>query len=391
MLNLTRVMRCASPQGLYRFCQLAEVLTPAFDSDAFALEQPVDLKETLAAIRRDEPQRYHHIDQMAERVVRMADGVGQQLLAHQIQGALQGNPYDKVIDLMLTQPALLERAERHRFASGYRYGRMWDSYQLTPAVDPVDPAPLEAFSVALSRACQHQAFRIESFTYPRINHRGESHQVLHVAIFREGLPKVINELNSDQALHTRVIRPAREYALTHEWHTGIIEVVANLRDIRDLISTLYARTVLGLTDIPQRITPQRLGLELFRHKPLFDFDLRDGITAVHVTGLNLTSTKNGLTMELAVPPKLLLEQDIYDVSQDSQAACHIESAADWHIMGATLHIQKGLAGSVRKREQIEVRIKHPNSHNLRELTPKDRRIVQRMLVDTGIMDEASIG
>ncbi|MCL6270259.1 hypothetical protein M3P05_10030 [Sansalvadorimonas sp. 2012CJ34-2] len=389
MPNLAKVIRHASPRGLMQFCQMVGVSLPAVGSDTFALEQTLDVGEVFNRIRKEDHRLYLKAEEKATRIVNMTRPDGQQLLAQQMGKIIARNPFDTVIELMDSKSDKLTHAESSRFASHYRYGRMWDSYQLNPAVDPVEDIALQTFSESLSKSCQGQRFRTESFCYSRPDIKQHLGQVCHVAVTRQGVPQAISELDEESNIQTLVVSPAREYALTHEWGSGVVEVVANTRDMRDLLALTYARDVLKLDNPPERITPRQFGLEHFRERPIFQYTLRDGIALIQVMSLHLRSRLNGQPLIVDVPLELRFVRDIYDLlNENNLYKTTLEDRSGWMITGAVVGVQKRQIGVSARRHELFVRFTHPNSHNLRELTPEDRLLIQRIFLESGLLDES---
>ncbi|GAA4647896.1 hypothetical protein GCM10023116_01580 [Kistimonas scapharcae] len=387
MPNLHKVMRSASPEGQYRFCELVQVNDASLNGEAFALKQTTHIDQVFEDIMANNASHFAEIEEVATRIVRIVQNGGYKFLPKQHDEPFVFNPYDRVIKLLLNSDWLVEQAEMRQFASYYRFGKMWDSYRLDSVVEPQKSTLLDNFKLALGKVCRRNLCRVERFTYDREHHRGGHRRLLHLEIFLEGDPSVVNELDQGEELQPTIVFPAHEFALTHEYKSGKIEVVAPTRAMRNLLSEIYVKEVLGLNDAPERITPRSFGLDHLRQRPVFTCQPNDRIDCVHVTGLKCKSLIDGTFWELNVPKEHLFKKDVYDSARDNDLDGHIESEAGFRVVEATIHILKREQGRVAKKTAIPVRFKEPNRHNLREMDEQDRLVVQRMLVDSGIIDE----
>ncbi len=209
--------------------------------------------------------------------------------------------------------------------------------------------------------------------------------MLQFIIYREGLPtsfEVLDEEGKDVIVET--IHPAREYAVTYEPQTGVIELCADKQDIRTQLKTAFCESVLKQTEDPARIKLRKVNLELFRDRPDFAdaFELRHGIHEVIVKEVELQIKPHKGIHIIKATPRKSFQFDAYNSWVEAGGALpFIEQTFD--IRAVTLSFRCEATEHLPE-ETIHVRLKGSNSCSLRDQSLRERYINHDLLVKMGV-------
>lgn len=338
----------------------------------------------------------HHVVQLNEhqqaklirlsaRIEGMADQLGQQVLNDLCLNPTE-NPYDNALHLLACDEKNFRKAEEIRYVEFHRYqSRMWEGFYLTEPV-PLDiGVDLSDFEHRLRDFFNQNKLVCRRQSRKRYNDDDEILEVLQFIIYREGLPtsfEVLDEEGKDVIVE--IIHPAREYAVTYEPQTGIIELYADTKDLREQLKTAFCESVLKQTVDPTRIKLRKVNLELFRNKPDFSnaFELRHGIQEVIVKEVELQiRPHNGIKIIKATPRKSF-QYDAYNSWLESGDLLPFDDQT-FNLRAVTLAFRCDETEHLPE-ETILVRLKGPNHCSLRDQNLRERYINHDMLVKMGV-------
>ncbi|WP_263080097.1 hypothetical protein [Endozoicomonas sp. Mp262] len=211
--------------------------------------------------------------------------------------------------------------------------------------------------------------------------------VLQFMIYREGLSTYVEVLNPDGSdIELSVIHPAREYAITYEPATGVLEVYANQKKIRGELKKLFCRQVLGRKEDLKCIEQRQVNMDFFRQRPDFthQFGLRYGIRSAVVKELGIKVAPNEGVMTYKPKPRSR-QFDAYDTLFDAGLG-DLSDVQKFTMCTATVvfHCEET---DEHPKETICVRLQHPNGCSLRDLSVREHYINHDLLVGLNILQE----
>jgi hypothetical protein len=204
-----------------------------------------------------------------------------------------------------------------------------------------------------------------------------------VTIYRDGLPDIFLEFDGGE-LATRSRRQVIEASLTYEPATGVIEVVANVRDIRQAFVRYFAENLLNIQVGSNRLPLRRYDLSVLRRPHLFPTDSKDGIESVRVTLLRLMPFD-------AVGERVMLEC-MHDASKTiwQMAADHFGENDPlhngWIITQVKLVIKFRPTATMTRGRSLPLTISMPHGCDLKDRTEVERLVGDKYLRLWGILN-----
>lgn len=89
-----------------------------------------------------------------------------------------------------------------------------------------------AFIAEIKKKFTTNQVHVDIFDRHRVTFDGKSHQLVQVAVYREGRPDDALGFDGTGTLQRHLVKPVHEASLTYEPSEGVIEVVANDKDSR---------------------------------------------------------------------------------------------------------------------------------------------------------------
>lgn len=302
------------------------------------------------------------------------------------------NAYDNAVHLLASNESDFRVAEEIRYVEYHRgHGCMWDGFYLVTPISLEIDADLSGFECQLRSMFNNDKLVIRRQKRPRSDDEESPVSVLRFMIYREGLPvsfEVLDDEEKDLVLET--IHPAREYAVTYEPGTGVVELYAEQKSIRNILKKVFCEGVLGQQDEPEKLKLRQVNLEMFRERPDFEdcFELKHGITSVAVKEIaTQDATGKGLATFQAAPRRAF-QSDVYESLVGH--GVNLKDNQQLQIRSVTLAFRCEAIDELPK-ETLLVKLRAPNSCSLRDLSQRERYLNHDFLVRMGILLEESGG
>lgn len=323
----------------------------------------------------------------AERIMALADEAGQHALFSVVKDHAALNTLEsgqaRSAHVYLTDAAAFRRAEEVRYTDDHRRGRMWEGF-VTDKLLQVrsDPFALDELRAAIRKHFNVQNVHIEVFARTRAGSSGESHELIQATIYRDGLPDFFLEFDDGQ-LATRSRRPVIEASLTYEQATGVIEVVAGVKETRQAFVHYFAEHLLGIKLGSDRLPLRRYDLAVLRRPYHFPTDPQDGIESVRVTCLRL--------MPFGTVSERVTLECMRDASKTiwQMAAEHFgdnDPLRGWIVTQAKLVIKFRPTATMTRGRSLPLTISMPHGCDLKDRTEAERLIGDKYLRRWGILD-----
>ena len=332
------------------------------------------------------PQKLQRLRAITERLYTLCNNeLGQTLLRthirHQAEFDALDNPYNQGAWALHYEPLAFEQAEHAFFHDSHRHSRLWDGFLLKPLHTFNEQALHNKFLKVLHDYFgSKQALYIESFERMQ-----EDAIVKQIMIYREGLPMLINEVNKSW-LTEKIIKPAREIALTWNPSNGAIEIVSHTGVNRSDIVKHFASSVLGYSGTADTVPLKQYCLDGLRQRPAFDVEPHHCIELIRVTQIIL-SDMNGIgELTITVAGKNKQSMDVYDLIHQRHLQ-HLLHSADLHIKSASftvLYYDFSLDRQSNKR-QMTFKISGKNRCSLKEQTSLEKLISDELLLRWGLV------
>ena len=382
MQSVQRVLRGADLESDTLF-SLCGIDLQAVSPGTTRIISPKDIMQHV--VKLDEQQQAKLI-RLSARIEGMADQLGQQVLGDLSLDPTK-NPYDNALRLLDSDEKTFRIAEEIRYVEFHRYqSRMWEGFYLTQPV-PVDiGVDLTDFENRLRDFFNQNKLVCRRQSRKRYNDDDEIVKVLQFIIYREGLPtsfEVLDEEGKDVVLET--IHPAREYAVTYEPKTGVIELYADKKDVRSQLKTAFCECVLKQTEDPARIRLRKVNLALFHERPDFSdvFELRHGIQEVIVKEIEFQILPGKGVDIIKATPRKSFQFDAYNSWQEKGGTLPFDDTK-LRIQAVTLSFRCEETEHLPE-EIIHVRLKTPNNCSLRDQSLRERYINHDLLVKMGVL------
>ena len=272
MANITTFFRKTPAASLQAYFQTKPFLLPpsvdwtAKESDiATALVAAMD---TLTEKERDD------LIIETDRVIALADEPGQNVLYDVISNRSQFDAilggHNKALWALVNEPTNFRLAEEVRFNDEKRRGRMWSGFVVDPKMTVRNDQPsLDAFTDEIRKKFSTTRVHVDIFDRHRVLLGSKPHKLAQVAVYREGRADDALGFDGAGALKRQLIKPVYEASLTYEPAEGVIEVVANDKDVREALAGYMGRHLLGIDFKGEKLPTRQYDLSVLMDP--FDF------------------------------------------------------------------------------------------------------------------------
>jgi hypothetical protein len=326
------------------------------------------------------------------RIMALADEPGQNALLAVVSDrvafdTIEGG-HNRALWVLMNEHANFQLAEDVRYNDEKRRGRMWQGF-VVEKYKPVrkDQVSRDALTAEIQKKFNTSNVHVDVFDRYRVTLDGASHQLVQVAVYREGRPDDALGFDSAGKLQRHLVKPVYEASLTYEPSEGVIEVVAGDKDVRMAMASMMGRTLMDI-DFKGEILPAReydLGVLM---EP-FDFPTDPRAPAdqvvekVQVRELRFQPLdRNGQRVTLECDG--LGGETIWDMA-DNHIAQAAQRRADWVITRARLVVKFVPYGKSRRARSLNLTITVPHGCNLKGMTPAERLVGEKYLRDWGIL------
>jgi hypothetical protein len=289
MVSLAKFVRSAPPAALRAYFRQENISIPRtvdWSARGSRFVQPL-----VNAVENMDETRRAYVRNHAERISNLSDEAGQAALYSVVTRRESLEPLEnglaRALYVFLHDPDAFRRAEEVRYTDSHRRGRMWEGYITKPGLSlEQDARSLENFKNGVRQKFQTENVFVDIFDRTRGAASGEAYKLIQVTVYRDGrLDDVLEFVKGE--LTRRSKRPVIEAALTYEPSTGVIEVVANVRESRKDFIDIFARTLLNYRTDKKRLVLRRYDLAVLTRPHVFPSDPEDGIESVWVNLLRL--------------------------------------------------------------------------------------------------------
>ena len=281
-----------------------------------------------------------------------------------------------------------EQAEEIRYNDEKRRGRMWSGFVVEKKkLVRKDRFSRAAFIAEIQKKFNTNNVQVDVFDRHRVTLDGKSHQLVQVAVYREGRPDDALGFDGTGTLQRHLVKPVHEASLTYEPSEGVIEVVANDKDIREAMAGFMGRHLLDIDFKGERLSARQYDLGVLMEPFAFPTDpsAAAGQLIERVQVRELRFQPLGIAGQ-----RVTLECDesggetIWDMA-DRHIGQAAQRRADWMISRARLVVKFVPHGKSRRARNFNLTITVPYGCNLKSMTAGDRLVGERYLREWGIL------
>lgn len=326
------------------------------------------------------------------RIIALADEPGQNALQDVIANdiafkAVEGG-HNRALWALMNEPQSFRLAEEVRYNDEKRRGRMWSGFVVDKSkLVRKDHFSRDAFIAEIQNTFNTNHVHVDIFDRHRVTFDGTIHQLVQVAVYREGRPDDALGFDGAGTLQRHVVKPVHEASLTYEPTEGVIEVVANDTDMREAMAGFMGRHLLGIEFKGERLPARQYDLDVLMEP--FDFPTDPSISVGQVIEKVQVRELRFQPLDLA-GQRVTLECDgtdgetIWDMA-DRHVGQPTERRADWVITRARLVVKFAPHGKTRRSKNLNLTITVPHGCNLKSMTAGDRLVGEKYLREWGIL------
>jgi hypothetical protein len=326
------------------------------------------------------------------RISALADEPGQNALQDVIANRAVFDTVDgghnRSLWALMNEPDNFRLAEEVRYNDEKRRGRMWTGFVVEKS-RPVrkDMVSRSALIDEIQKKFSTIHVHVDIFDRHRVTFDGKSHQLVQVAVYREGRPDDALGFDGTGSLHRHLVKPVHEASLTYEPAEGVIEVVANDKDTREAMAGLMGRHLLSIDFKGEKLAARQYDLSVLMEP--FDFPTDSAAPAGQV--IDKVEVRELRFQPLDIGgQRVTLECDetsgetIWDMA-DRHIGQAAKRRADWVITRARLVIRFARHGKARRPKNLDLTITVPHGCNLKSMTAHARLVGEKYLREWGIM------
>jgi len=326
------------------------------------------------------------------RVIALADEPGQNALQDVITNRIVfdtiSGGHNRALWVLMNEPANFQLAEDVRYNDEKRRGRMWQGFVVEKhKLVRKDQFSRDAFTAEIQKKFNTSNVHVDVFDRHRVTLDSGIHQLVQVAVYREGRPDDALGFDGAGKLQRHLVKPVYEASLTYEPSEGVIEVVAGDKDVRVAMASMMGRTLMDIEFKGEILPAREYDLSVLMEPFVFPTDPRapadQVIERVQVRELRfqpLDLTGQRVTLECDGSGG----ESIWDMADR-----HIGPAAqrrdDWSITRARLIVKLAPHGKSRRSRSLNLTITVPHGCNLKGMTPAEQLVGEKYLRDWGIL------
>jgi hypothetical protein len=248
-----------------------------------------------------------------------------------------------------------------------------------------DAEAVEQFKEAVRKRFNTKNVHVDIFDRTRAAFDGQAYELIQATVYRDGRLDDVLEFINDK-LDRRSRRPVIEAALTYEPATGSIEVVADVREIREAFVVFFVEELLGVQAGQSRLPLRRYDLGTLMRRYDFPTDPEDGIEAVRVNLLRL--------IPLGTAGERVTLECLRDASTPiwQMAAAHFGSnnplLGGWVIRQAKIVIKFRPTRENTRGRTLPLTITMPHGCDLKDRTERERIVGDKYLRRWGLLADA---
>lgn len=326
------------------------------------------------------------------RVIALADEPGQNALQDVVTNRAVFDTVDgghnRALWVLMNEPQNFRLAEEVRYSDEKRRGRMWSGYVVEKKkLVRKDQFSRDAFIAEIQKKFSTNHVHVDVFDRHRVTFDGKSHDLVQVAVYREGRSDDALGFDGAGKLQRHLVKPVYEASLTYEPSEGVIEVVAGDKDIREAMAGFMGRHLLAIDFKGEKLPLREYDLSVLMEP--FDFPTDTAAPAGQVIERVQVRELRFQPLDMA-GQRVTLECDESDGETIwDMADRHIGQAAlrraDWVITRARLIVKFAPHGKSRRSKNLNLTITVPHGCNLKSMTAGDRLVGEKYLREWGIL------
>lgn len=323
-----------------------------------------------------------------ERIAALADEAGQTALYSIISnvvhfGTISG-PNSQALWVFLNEPEKFRLAEEVRFNDEKRRGRTWTGFVVEKnLVVRKDSASIDAFAAELREKFNITNVHIDVFDRYRITFEGSDRKLVQVTVYREGRADDTLGFDEGGRLKRHLVKPVYEGSLTYDPQAGVIEVVANSKEIREAMAAFMGRHLLKIDFRGNKLPARQYDLSVLMTPFDFPRDPLDGIEYIEVRELRFQPLDDA-NMRLSIEIVDETFGTMWDLA-DLHVASAEQRQADWLVTRARIRLKYRPKTGSRSLKSFELTLTTPHGCNLKDMTPFERLIGEKYLRQWGIL------
>lgn len=326
------------------------------------------------------------------RIIALADEPGQNALLAVVSNpiafdAVEGG-HNRALWLLMNEPANFRLAEDVRYNDEKRRGRMWQGFVVEKhKLVRKDQFSRNAFIAEVQAKFSTSNVHVDVFDRHRVTFDGASHQLVQVAVYREGRPDDALGFDGAGNLRRHLVKPVYEASLTYEPGEGVMEVVAGDKDIRLVMASIMGRTLMDIDFKDEKLPAREYDLGVLMEPFAFPTDPRAApeqvIERVQVRELRFQPLDvEGQRVTLECDGSV--GETIWDMA-DKHIGPLMQRRDEWLITRARLVVKFAPYGKSRRSRSLNLTITVPHGCNLKDMTPTERLVGEKYLRDWGIL------
>jgi hypothetical protein len=343
-----------------------------------ALARARAFAEAHSALSEAEQERCDHD---ISRISALADEAGQSAIysvsRHAAQLDAQENAHARALWLFMYEPEEFRHAEEVRYTDDRRRGRMWDGFVGDPDLDVRrDPISLASFEGNLSQLFGSQHIHVDIFDREKPRYSGSPRRLTQVTIYREGRSSDVLTF-VEGVLDRKVHRPVFEAAVIYERESGVFEVVAQDRDVREELVKLVSRDLLDSDFGADRLLLRSYDLKVLTRPFEFPSDPEDRIESVRVNMLRLMPLDTQAE-RVVLESKRQANGTIWGMAE-TRFGSNNPLLSGWTVTQARLTIRFHPENGRGRAKTLPLTITMPHGCDLKDRTERERIIGEKYL------------
>ncbi len=276
-----------------------------------------------------------------------------------------------------------EHAEQTRYSDERRFSRAWDGFVAPKQMSVARGEEIrKAFEARIATEFRSSNVEVEVCDRTRTEAGGKRTPLVQVAIFFEGR-RGSRRAFIEGRLDRQPDMPVLEAAVAYSPATGVLEVVAGQRPMRETLVRLFAETMLGAPISGQRLPIREYTIDHLRAPQSFARDAGDAIEEVAVTLLRLMpldAPGERVTLECtrsATKAIWQMADERFGDANPLRAGCRVTQVR--------LRIRFAPQPHGRGRRTLPVLITMPHGCDLKGKTSRERLIGEKYLERWGLL------
>ncbi len=390
--NLAKLLVHLPPAIFHEFMvDEFDLAMPDLEDDQNKRDQRAEMEAVLASLDVSERQQ---IEEVAERIVLLSDGAGQDVIEGISQDIFDDgakaafsslrNQYERALWLHRYAPALFEEALNARQADVFRQSASCYSGYVAPkelaVLEDADARQSFHEAVAEQLGCASADVAIQVFKRLRPDTQtGKEVELYQISVHHNRPPEIIDCVQDSELVPQEVVRAVSSH-ITYEPTNGHLEVLSKDTAGREELARIAADSLLK-----SPITGDKIPLKQYNYQSLAaprNFDIAgENVASVKVIELGY-ATANHRSLLVKIWAKDA--DDIYTaaralISADFDFSHH-------HLNYAKLSIRIKKVGADRART-IAVILRDDNRCNIKTKREKDRALCDRLLAKWNLVKE----